>query len=220
MKIVIPVKSNSERVKNKNFRPFFKNYSLTDLLIEKLSKIASSKDIYVSCDDPGRKDQIEDWGANFVLRKKELVSNDTPMSKVICEVVKLIPGNDPIMWCLVTDPLFDSYEQCLKTWRKIDQTQHDSLVVVYPQKSYVLDPQYQPINFGMGIHHVPTQYIKPVYVLNNTLFIVRRDALFQYQYYIGKHPYWYEANNLSVDIDTEDEFKMAQVIYSATHKIG
>ena len=45
MKIIIPVKSQSERIINKNFRPFYKNMSLTDILVEKLLKIVNSRDM-------------------------------------------------------------------------------------------------------------------------------------------------------------------------------
>lgn len=213
MKVIIPVKSNSERVKNKNFRPFYDELSLTEILIKKLLNIFDGKDIYMSCDDINRKRLCDKYGINFLLRDKELTNNSIPMSTVITEVVKQIPGNDDIMWCLVTDPLFDDYRGCYNKWKELGDSKYDSLVVVYPSKEYILDSNYTPIGFGFGEKHIPTQYLEPNYMLKNTVFTIKRKAVFECKYYIGKQPYWYNAYNFSIDIDNENEFQIAQIIY-------
>lgn len=213
MKVIIPVKSNSERVRNKNFRSFYKELSLTDILIKKLLNTFEGRDIYLSCDDVEKKKLCDKYGINFLLRDKQLIYNKTPMSKVITEVVKQIPGNDDIMWCLVTDPLFDDYGGCYKKWQEIKDSKYDSLVVVYPSKEYILDSDYKPIGFGFGTKHIPTQYLKPIYMLKNTVFIIKKEAVFQSNYYIGEQPYWYNAYNFSIDIDNENEFQIAQILY-------
>ena len=46
--IVIPVKKTSDRVKNKNFKVFYKNKSLFQLLIQKLQKSKYVKNIFIS----------------------------------------------------------------------------------------------------------------------------------------------------------------------------
>jgi CMP-N-acetylneuraminic acid synthetase len=213
MKIIIPVKSQSERIINKNFRPFYKNMSLTDILVEKLLKIVNSRDIYISCDDTSIMEMCKSYEINFVKRDKVLIHNETPMSKVITEVVDSIPGDDDIMWCLVTDPLFNSYRACIEKWRSLDKKKYDSLCVVYNLTEYILDSDFKPINFGLGENHVPTQNLKKMYLLNNTLFIIQRESLFKNQYYIGEKPYWFIPDNFSIDIDTEQDFKAAQILY-------
>lgn len=219
MKVVIPIKSCSSRVQNKNFRPFYKNYSLTDLLIKKLINVVSPENIYLSCEDSSKKYISDKYGVKFILRSEELVSNEVPMSKVITEIVKRIPGDDDIMWCLVTDPLFNDFHNVISTWNTLDHYKYDSLVVVYPFQEYILDSNYNPIDFGFGEFHVPSQHLKIKYRLNNTLFIIKRNALYENKYYIGSNPYWYHANNLSVDIDTENDFKLAKIIYEGLNSI-
>lgn len=213
MKVIIPVKSESSRVKNKNFRQFYEDKCLTEILIEKLVKVIPSNEIYLSCDDYGKKEICDRYEINFLLRDSSLVKNEVPMSEVITKVVEQIQGDDEIMWCLVTDPLFSNYAEVLQKWDVI-KDRHDSLVVVYPLKEYILDSSYKPIEFGFGKDHIPTQYLLPKYRLNNTLFIIKRDSLFENQYYIGQSPYWFHANNVSVDIDTEQEFELAKLIFS------
>ena len=214
MKAIIPVKSNSERVKNKNFRRFYNDLSLLDILIIKLTRVMDSKDIYVSCDDISAKMICDKYNVNYIERDKSLIDNDVPMSKVITEVVRSVPGEDDIVWCLVTDPLFDSYAECFDIWNNLDKEEYDSLCVVYNFREYILDENFEPIGFGFGKDHIPTQMLKNKYLLNNTAFFIKRQAVYDNEYYIGKKTYWYVANNISVDIDTEKEFKLAQVLYS------
>ena len=51
LKVAIPLKTNSERVPNKNLRPFVDGKSLFDIKAKQLLKVFSAKDIYVSCND-------------------------------------------------------------------------------------------------------------------------------------------------------------------------
>jgi CMP-N-acetylneuraminic acid synthetase len=49
---VIPVKHESERVKQKNFRPFDGDRSLLDIKIDQLKKAKIFDEIYISSDSP------------------------------------------------------------------------------------------------------------------------------------------------------------------------
>lgn len=48
MKAVIMGKAGSTRVKNKNYRPFYEDKSLTDILLEKLVKVMPREDIFLN----------------------------------------------------------------------------------------------------------------------------------------------------------------------------
>lgn len=213
MKVLIPVKTNSKRVANKNFREFYKGDSLLDILLKKIVKFFKTEDIYISCDDPLKKDVADKYCVNFLLREKKLTYNETPMSDVIPSIIKQIPDNDEVAWILVTDPIFNEHERVLQTWNMIDHSIYDSLAVVYPIKHYLLDSNYQPIDFGFGENHIPSQELKPKYQLNHTMFICNREVYFENKYYIGNTPYWYHANSYPSDIDTETDFRIVQAIY-------
>ena len=47
---IIPIRKNSQRIKNKNFKKFFKNKSLLEIKIEQLKKIKEIDKIVVSSD--------------------------------------------------------------------------------------------------------------------------------------------------------------------------
>ena len=227
MKAIIPVKDNSTRVPSKNFKPFYGDKCLFDITVEKLSKVLNPSDIYMSCENEERKPLAEAWGINFLLRDKRLTDNNLPFYDFFNGICDQVPGDDDIAWCHATDPLFNSYKECFDVWQngvevlecgawttKSIRKRHDSLVVVYPQKDHLLDDNYNPIGFGFGAWHKISQALPTIYQLGFSLSILTRDCINKNGYYIGKNPYWYHARNKNVDIDTPEDFELAQAMYT------
>ena len=52
IKVAIPLKTNSERVDNKNLRPFVRTESLFDIKAKQLLQVFKPEDIYVSSENP------------------------------------------------------------------------------------------------------------------------------------------------------------------------
>jgi len=102
MKIIIPVKSTSTRVENKNFRPFYGDLSLTEILLKKLLFMGPNNIFIKYCD------------------------NDTPLPDVIRQVVNQIPYDEEIAWCQATDPMFNDHIKAFAEW-EINKKNHDSL---------------------------------------------------------------------------------------------
>ena len=65
---VVPVKKNSDRVNNKNFRKFYKGKSLFDLLLEKLLSSKNINKIYISSNNIALKNKVEKLGCSFIKR--------------------------------------------------------------------------------------------------------------------------------------------------------
>ena len=227
MKAIVPVKDSSIRVPSKNFKEFHGDKSLFDLTVCKLLKILSPDDIYMSCENEERQALSDKWGINFLLRDPHLADNDTPFYSVFNGVSDQVAGDDDIAWCQVIDPMFDSYSECFDIWNNGNETlecgawckkdikkNHDSLVVVYPHKDYYLDSSYQPEGFGFGRLHKKSQSLPVKYQLTFTLSILTRESIKQCGYYVGAKPFWYHASNPRIDIDTEQDFELAQIIYS------
>lgn len=214
MKAIIPVKACSSRVNNKNFRPFFNGYSLCDILIQKLLRLLEPTDIYISSEDEQKSEIAKNWGIQFLPREEVLAYNETPITAVIEGVCAQISGEDDIMWCQVTDPLFNEHRACLDLWEKECKYQYDSMVVVYPRKGYLLDEQFQPMGFEFGDGHIISQKLPPFYELNYTLSILSRSSIHHTRYYVGETPYWYVSNSTSIDIDSEQDWEHAKVWYA------
>jgi CMP-N-acetylneuraminic acid synthetase len=67
MKAIIPAKYCSKRVPAKNFKNFYKDKSLLDITIDKISSVLESKNIYVSCENLDKKEYIESKKVNFLF---------------------------------------------------------------------------------------------------------------------------------------------------------
>lgn len=214
MKAVILGKASSSRVKEKNYRKFYENLSLTDILLEKLVKVLDRRAIFLSCEDAKYKDVADKWKINFILRDKKYTLLETNTVEVVRGVCADVPGNDDILYCSCMDPLFENYEEMFNTWEEV-KDRADSLNVVYPLKNYYLDQNYNPIGFGFGHWHKYSQYISPMYRISWANEILSRQCIEKYGYMVGENPYWFDAYNPLLDIDTEADWRVAQVVYSA-----
>jgi len=231
MKAIIPVKASSSRVINKNFKEFYKGDSLFDITAKKILKELKPSDIYMSCEDEKFKLEAKKYGINFILRDPILANNDTKFYDVFNGICDQVPGDDDIAWCQVIDPMFDSYKECFALWNEGEpesQSLHlfnrykktplrktfDSLVVVYPHKDYYLDSNHKPIGFGFGPWHTKSQLLPCTYQLTFTLSILTRESIKKVGYHVGQNPYWHHAHNPRVDIDTNEDFSVAQALYS------
>jgi CMP-N-acetylneuraminic acid synthetase len=213
MKVVIPVKASSSRVPNKNFREFVDGRSLFDLTAERVLSIFDPQDVFMSCEDPEKKELAAKWGITFLQRHPKFTDNSTPMTDVIRAVCAAVPGTgDDVMWAQVCDPLFDEYRECVTRWEQV-RSEHDCLVVVHPMRGYYLDSNFRPDGFGFGPWHVPSQHLPLKYQLSFTLSILTRESIDRVGYYVGARPYWYIGSEHTVDIDSAVDFERARLMY-------
>lgn len=214
MKAVILGKAGSVRVKNKNYRPFYGNDSLMDIHIAKLIKVLSPSDIYLSSENAEIKSVAEKWGINFINRDEKYTQITTSNVDVVRHICKDIPDNGDILWTTPIEPLFDEYAEIIECWNSLNKSKYDSLNVVYPQKRFFLDQNHNPIGFGFGHWHKYSQEIPPIYELSWSSIILSRKCIDEVSYMVGAHPYWYDCYSEMVDIDTEEDWTLAQMIYS------
>ena len=217
LKIAIPLKTNSMRVRNKNLRPFYGDKSLFDIKAEQLLKVFNPEDIYVSCEDINVKEHVEKYGFHFLLRDMALTPNSALWSDVIKDIVTKIDDTSDIMWVQVTQPLFDDFRGVLSKWKEI-YDDYDSLTVVQKLRHHILNEYGMPVNFNFGYWHKVSQELPSYYLVTWACFCMKREMLRQCYYNIGKHSYLYDTEANLVDIDTEDDFELAQLIYKYKHR--
>ena len=131
-------------------------------------------------------------------------------------------------WVYACTPLFDAkaFRDVFRCWEGdptstkgsrllgIKETRYDSLITVKPFKEFVLDANCKPVNFSFGRWHEWSQDLPQWYVLESPIHIMRKKTYLRYNYYIGEKPYKYEVPLPSIDIDTPEEFELAQEIFS------
>lgn len=212
---VIPAKASSQRVPNKNFREFHDGKSLLQITIDKLKSVGFTKDsIYVSCEDASKRFFVTD--AKFLLRHEALASNDYPYGRVfkeICLQAWSSHGDEvDIVWAQVCDPLFNEYERCLDLWDNRSKG-YDSLAVRYPIRQYLMG-NYGPIGWGFGKWHVKSQNLPLRYTFPFTLSILRPQTVYDCEYMVGAEPLWVNSYGPHIDIDTKEDFEVAQLYYA------
>ena len=217
MKIVIPAKSNSVRVPNKNWREFHEGASLFDIKISQLLEVFPAKDIFVSCEDESRRKQIEEYNVNFLLRDLFLAADETHWSDVVTGIIESVPCNDKedIAWVQLPCPLFNA--ECFKRawvrWKSIPKDLYDCLITVQDFQDFVVDETGRPMNFQFGCWHHTSQELPSWYLIPRQFHIMKKETYLRCHYDIGTRPYLYSSNSLFSDINHEHEFRYAQYCY-------
>ena len=219
IKVAIPLKTNSERVPNKNLRPFYKNESLFYILSKQLLKVFAPEDIYVSSENPDVEKIVKKYGFNFHLRDIELTKSTAKENQIVKAITDAIDGKTDIMWCQVTQPLFNEFRQIVDIWNNIDE-KYDSLAVVKKISHHILDERGNPVNFNFGYWHKISQDLPSLYEVTWSAFIMKREMLEQAYYQIGRTPYLYDSNMLLVDINDMKEFEAASILYASKAEKG
>lgn len=213
---VIPIKLISERVESKNFREFFGGESLFDILVNKLRNSNEIDDIYISSNALDLKEKVERLGCKFILRADEFCNNNIPWSDVIAHVSNSIPEDDntAIAWCHTTSPLFDEYDEAVKSYKtSIKEGQFDGLVTVSELDEFIVSANRQPINYSWGPWHRYSQHLEQMYTITGALFIAPKIEMARNRYVISKNPDFYIVPPLqAIDVDTEYDFKLAQLL--------
>jgi len=213
LKVVIPLKTNSERVPNKNLRPFTNGKSLFDIKAEQLLKVFNPQDIIVSSENPMVKELTDKYGFVFHQRDISLTKSTARENQIVKSIVDSIPGNPDIMWTQVTQPLFDEFEEVLDAYYNMD-TKHDSLTVVQRLRHHIITEQGNPVNFNFGYWHKISQDLPSLYQVTWACFIMKREMLEQAWYQIGRNPYLYNTEKPLVDIDNLQDFEVASILYN------
>ncbi len=213
IKVAIPLKTNSERVKNKNLRPFYNTESLFDIKAKQLLKVFCPEDVYVSSENPDVEKICKRYGFNFHLRDISLTLKTARENNIVKAVVGAIEDKTAdVMWVQVTQPLFNEFEDILNLWRNLDNT-YDSLAVVKKVSHHILDNKGNPVNFNFGYWHKISQDLPLMYEVTWSAFIMKRQMLDEALYQIGRNPYLYETSAPLVDINDPLDFETAQILY-------
>jgi len=221
MKVIVPAKSTSTRVANKNWRPFFNGKNLVALTIEKLLAAGFDKgDIYVSSDYVSGLDSLRStYGTHSLFRNERLCDNETPLTEWIRHTTSQIDFFDEVAWAQVCDPLFDEYKEAVDCWNN-RVGHYDSLCVIYRTKQFALDSYRNPVGWQFGDYHKSSQHLQYTYLMPFTFSVLTRQSLERCPYHIGMSPLWYESDRHTIDIDTEADFDFAMSLYEVMHLTG
>lgn len=199
---IIPVREGSRRLKNKNIAPF----AGTNLLInkiEQLKKVSEIDNIMVSSDSELMLQMAESQGVIIHKRAPEFCDEKT---KTFGEVVEHVCSNAPgdhIVWATCTAPLVfpKHYSEAISLYYEALNNGYDSLVSMEQFKRYLWDDN-GPVNYELGLKHVPSQQLPPLYFCTDGILIAPREKMIEWHYFHGTNPYRYILDKrTSIDID-------------------
>lgn len=220
----LPTRKGSERVINKNTRTFAGiEGGILKLKMDQLLEVPEIP-IYISTNDPEtikiaesfRNDRIK-----IIIRPDELCLSSTIIEDFINYIPTAVPS-DHIFWVHATAPFVDKevYLRALKKYEEIIKSgEYDSLLSVNKIHQFLWDAETnEVVNHDRSIEKWPrTQDLKPLYEINHAYYINSRENYIKLSDRIGRKPFLFELNKLeSFDIDWEDDFKVAELIYGAT----
>ncbi|CAA6819792.1 MAG: Pseudaminic acid CMP-transferase [uncultured Sulfurovum sp.] len=223
--IVLPIRKGSQRVKNKNIRPFSKDgKSLTELKIIELLKIKEVDEIVVTSNYDEAIEQIEAIAKNDprvkIDRRPEHLCTPTTNVKELIEYMPTITTGEHILWLHVTSPFVkaEDYQQGIKKYFEALEEGRDSIMSVTEIKQFLWsDREKKIINANSSIESkwVQTQDLEPLYEINHAFYINSRENYLNTSDRIGSNPYLYVLKGSKViDIDWEEDFELASKIFN------
>ena len=144
----LPTRSGSERVKNKNTKPFAGiDGGLLELKITQLLKLPFNYPVYVSTNDPETIEVVKkfnDSRLKLTARPEELCLSTTKLEDLIKYVPSLIQ-EDHIIWIHVTEPFVDEIclEQSISIYKKhvIHNIHYDCLMSCNKIQTFLWDKE-------------------------------------------------------------------------------
>lgn len=220
LKIValLPIKLNSERVPGKNFKilglkPLYK------WILDKLISINLIDNIIINTDAIEKFNNINSSKVIVRKRKKKICGDDVSMNLVIEDDLMSNDG-DIFFMTHATNPFLKKKTiiNSIKAFKK-KLNLVDSFFSVTKYQSRFYDEYCKPINHDPK-KLIKTQDLKIWYEENSSFYIFTKTSFKSNKSRIGIRPFPYITEKLeSLDIDTIDDWKMAEAIVKSNIKI-
>ncbi len=200
---------SSTRCKEKMIRSF-SDTSLTDILLDKLSKVGGN--VFFSGYESIFKDKCHLYGVPFVQRNKESALSNGPSSEVFNFL-----ADQPYEYFLY-------FNGCLPFLKSetiskfLDVCLEDSKpkFAVLKRGNYFVDLDGKPYNFDQHLKTMDTKSVTPVYEFAHALYFFKKSYFLKY----GSYWNWNDVRYVEMedgvevfDIDTEEQFKMAEAMW-------
>lgn len=211
---IVPMRHTSERVPQKNYRPFG-GRPLYHHIVRSLLDAPAVSTVLIDTDSPII---MEDAAREFpevivVERPAHLRDGRTPMNEVLLHDVTQVAAD----WYLQThstNPLLRSgtIERALSTFLGATST-YDSLFSVTRLQTRLWDADARPVNHDPVVL-LRTQDLPPIYEENSCLYVFSKAGLESRGNRIGERPLMFEIDRgEAVDIDEELDFTVAELLF-------
>jgi CMP-N-acetylneuraminic acid synthetase len=207
---VIPIRIGSERVKNKNLKPFG-DTSLLELKIDNLLKVKRFDEIIINTDSEEAIEIAKSKGVSFHRREDYFASSQCTNSEFL-QHLGLVTETDIFAYCPCTTPFIlpSTIEEAIESYLKSNS--YDCLATVSTVKEFLwLDGN--PINYERD-KQPNSQNLPNIHALNFGLNLISRENLINYKNIVGLNPLFKITDKTEgLDIDTPLDFFLAEQVY-------
>jgi CMP-N-acetylneuraminic acid synthetase len=226
MKVValMPMKANSERVREKNFRDFA-GKPLFRWMLDTLKSVSEIDAVVINTDARkilAKNGLIEGDRVIIRDRKSEICGDFVSMNEIINDDLENIDA-DIYLMTHTTNPLLskNSVEAAISQFKiAIKSGKADSLFTVNKVQERFYDADVNALNHDPN-NLIRTQDLKPWYQENSNLYLFTKESFSQTKARIGKKPMMLETEPFeSTDIDTPDDWDLAEVMVEYYKKKG
>lgn len=210
VKAVVPIRKGSQRVKDKNLRPFG-DTTLLELKIGKLKEAGIFDEIIVNTDSDRAIEVAKANGVSWHRRKDYYASSQCSGSEYFQHLGNVTDA-DVIAYCPVTSPFVtaETISRCLGLY--IASEECDCVSTVSDVKEF-LWRDGAPLNYDR--YNAPnSQDLPDVKALNFGFTLVSRESLVRNRNIIGDSPLFVTTSEIeAIDIDTPLDFFIAEQVY-------
>mgnify|MGYP003705995557 CR=1 FL=1 len=215
---LMPMKGESVRVENKNFR-LLSGKPLFEYMLDTLLSLQIISEILVNTDSDVIRAQIfQRYGdrINVITRSDELLGHDTPMNDIIYSDLKKYSPETIFIQTHATNPFLSASSITDAVDLYFESTEcklYDSVFSANRLQSRIYNSKLEPINHNPG-NLIKTQDLEPCFEENSCIYIFSAESfLNNKKNRIGKRPAIFEQDVNSVeviDIDTPEDWCHAE----------
>lgn len=206
----IPIKSNSERVKGKNFREL-NGKKLYEYICENVKIADVFDEVYIDTNSDEIFQYAKNMGFNVIERKAELALNSANGNDLLNYHFEIHSQFDYYFQLFATAPYLQAQtiKRCVN--ELISTAKYDSCFTATSSNGFYW-LNNTPINYRPGV--LPrSQDMLPMIEETTGLYGITKDALSKYKCRIGANPYVEVISKFeAVDINTEEDFKIAEFV--------
>lgn len=214
---VVAVRKGSQRIPNKNIKPFGKS-NLLDMKLDLLKSVRNIDEIIVNSDCDKMLDIGLQHGVSIHKRSEYFASSECSNSEFHGHIAE-VTNSDTIFLAPVCSPFVSikSHEKAIELYLngfydKKDEIKFDSTISVTEVKNH-LWLNNEPINYDLN--NVPnSQDLPDVVKLNYGITITDKKIMQKYKRVVGNAPAFYKLDEIeSLDVDTPFDWLVAEAIY-------
>ena len=209
IKALIPVRSGSVRVANKNIRPFAGS-NLLEIKIKQLLTVKELDGIVVNSNSDEIHKKASKYPVQLVKREEKFATNSASPNDCYENMAQNLHA-DAIIHITVTHPLL--LPKTVSTIiNKFKKGKYDSVVAVYPVKKFLF---HEGKSMNYDSEKIPrSQDLPNIVAVSWAASIISKDLMLKRKSVVGANPFLYELTETeAVDIDTPFDFTVAEVLY-------